>query len=150
MIRIAKEIGAEKFYTNGGSGQFLIHGEEAAREFGQRIQQEYNKETWGGATITFALQELPETIPEQDIKTSKSVHPYLRLLQFRLLCVKGYPHQEREVLPAHPLMRLCDACGKRYAEDKYEMEDRDPDDQERRYCSVCLRKRTEDHDIDKD
>src|SRR5437868_13306008 len=48
MKRIAGEIGAEKVYTNGGSGLFLIHGDEkAAQEFGQRIQQEYGKETRG-------------------------------------------------------------------------------------------------------
>src|SRR2546428_6934936 len=63
MRRIAKEVGAEKVYTNGGSGQFLIHGDEAAaREFGQRIQQLYQKQTRAGASISLAIQQIPETI----------------------------------------------------------------------------------------
>ncbi len=147
MARVAKAVGAEKIYANGGSGQFLIHGdEEAAREFGQRIQQVYREETGNSASITFALQEIPETIAEQGIETNPELHPYLRLLQYRLLYAKGYPHQESEVLPSHPLMRLCDACGTHYAEDIYRGEGPDPEDQERRYCNVCLRKRSEDHD----
>lgn len=147
MIRIAEEVGAEKIYANGGSGQFLIYGnEEVAREFGQRIQQVYREQTGGGASITFALQEIPETITEQGIKTNPELHPYLRLLQYRLLHAKGYPHQESQVLPSHPLMRLCDACGTSYAENIYKGESADPEDQERRYCNVCWRKRSEDHD----
>jgi len=146
MTRIAQEVGAEKVYANGGSGQFLIHGdEETAREFGRRIQQVYQDRTSGGASITFALEEIPETIPEQGIETNPDLHPYLRLLQYRLLHEKGYPHQESEVLPSHPLMRLCDACGIHYAEDTYKGEGSDPEDQERRYCNICLRKRSEDH-----
>ena len=147
MIRIAEEVGAKTIYANGGSGQFLVYGdEEAARAFGQRVLQAYRDETRGGASITFALQEIPETIPEQDIETNPQLHPYLRLLQYRLLHEKGYSHQESEALPSHPLMRLCDACGMRYAENKYKGESPDPEDRERRYCNVCLRKRSEDHD----
>src|SRR5438094_7390130 len=58
MIHLAQEGGAETIYANGGSGQFLINGdEETARKFGQRIQQAYRERTGGGASITFALQE---------------------------------------------------------------------------------------------
>lgn len=148
MTRIAKEFDTYTVYTNGGSGQFLIYGDkEAASEFAQRIQQAYRKQTNGGASVTFAMQEIPETIPEEGIETNPELHPYLRLLQYGLLHAKGYPHQENAVLPSHPLMRLCDACGTRYAEDKYKGEGSDPEDQERRYCTVCLKKREEDHRI---
>ncbi len=71
----------------------------------------------------------------------------MRLLHYRLLQAKGCPHQDLEVLPSHPFMRLCDACGIRYAEDRYEGKSSDPDDQERRYCKVCLKKRDEDYRV---
>ncbi len=141
-----KEFQAKGIYANGGSGLFLIDGDKTiAEKFGQRVQQEYRKETEGGASITFAVQEIPESI--QDIENNPDLHPYMQLLHYRLLQAKGYPHQDFEVLPSHPLMRLCDACGIRYAEDKYKGESPDPDDQERRYCKVCLNKRDEDHSV---
>src|SRR6266568_7362 len=147
MTSIAKkEFQAQEVYANGGSGLFLIDGDKTvAEKFGQRVQQEYRKETEGGASITFAVQEIPESI--QDIENNPDLHPYMQLLHYRLLQAKGYPHQDFEVLPSHPLMRLCDACGIRYAEDKYKGESPDPDDQERRYCKVCLNKRDEDHSV---
>ena len=147
-----KEFHAKTVYANGGSGLCLIDGDEQiAEKFGKRIQQAYRERTGGGASITFALQEIPETIPAQDIETNPDLHPYLRLLQYRLLHAKGYPHQEREVLPSHPLMRLCDSCGTCYAEDRYEdrykEESPDPRDQEQMYCQACLQKRFEDHQV---
>src|SRR5437588_3585775 len=48
MQRIAddKEFHARKVYTNGGAGLFLVDGDkEVADKFGQRVQQEYSKET---------------------------------------------------------------------------------------------------------
>ena len=75
MKRIAGEIGAEKVYTNGGSGLFLIHGDEkAAQEFGQRIQQEYGKETRGGASITLTV---PSPVPS--VFQSERVLPSLAM-----------------------------------------------------------------------
>src|SRR5258708_15989037 len=71
------------------------------------------------------------------------------MLQNLLLQEKGYPHQDFKVLPSHPVLRLCDACGIRYAEDKYKGESPDPDDRERRYCKVCLNKRDEDYGVRK-
>jgi len=148
QVAEVKEFHAKIVYANGGSGLCLIDGDEQiAEKFGQRIQQSYRERTGGGASITFALQEIPETIPEQGIETNPDLHPYLQLLQYRLLHAKGYPHQEIEVLPSHPLMRLCDACGTHYAEDIYRGEGSDPEDQERRYCNVCLKKRGEDYKV---
>src|SRR5260370_22553567 len=45
-------------------------------------------------------------------------------------------------------MRPCDSCGIQYAEDRYtSSEDRDPDEQNKRYCNVCLAKREEDRKV---
>ncbi|MEO6891352.1 MAG: hypothetical protein ABI324_20390 [Ktedonobacteraceae bacterium] len=147
MIQAADAVGAKIIYANGGSGQFVLQSEEALKNFAQRIQHAYREQTRGGASIAVATQEIPTTIPDEGIESNPELHPYLRLLQYRLLQAKGYPHHDSAVLPSHPLMRLCDSCGTRYAQDKYKGEGRDPEDQERRYCAVCLQKRREDYEI---
>ncbi|MBA2287410.1 MAG: hypothetical protein H0W02_18210 [Ktedonobacteraceae bacterium] len=147
MIHAADAVGAKIIYANGGSGQFVLQSEEALKNFAQRIQHAYREQTRGGASIAVATQEIPATIPDEGIENNAELHPYLRLLQYRLLQAKGYPHHDSAVLPSHPLMRLCDSCGTRYAEDKYKGEGSDPEDQQRRYCTVCLRKRREDYEI---
>jgi hypothetical protein len=55
----------------------------------------------------------------------------------------------REVipLPAHPLMRSCDACGQRPAERKDRDEANDPVTRDNRYCRVCGAKRDEDDEV---
>ncbi len=146
MKRLAKEYNAKLVYTNGGSGMFLVEdSEEKAIDFGKAIQRTYLEKTDSGATISFAVQKIPDDI--DDVWHNKRVHPYMRLLYYRLLQNKGLSHQEIEVLPSHPFMRPCDACGVHYAEDKYQGKSADPDDQERRYCGVCLKKRDEDHKV---
>lgn len=147
MIKLVGEYKATPVYTNGGSGMFLVgDSEERAREFARTIQRSYLEKTRGGATISFAVQKIPDDI--DDVWHDERVHPYMRLLHYRLLQDKGLPHQEIEVLPSHPFMRPCDACGVRYAEGKYEEHrSADPDDQERLYCGVCLEKRKEDHKV---
>jgi hypothetical protein len=144
MTRIAGEYKAELVYANGGSGMFVVEGdEEAAKKFGRAIQQTYLKQTHGGATISFDVQKIPEDI--DDVWNKREIHPYMRLLHYRLLQEKGSSHQEIEVLPSHPFMRPCDACGVRYAENRFESSD--PDDEERRYCGVCMKKREEDKNV---
>lgn len=151
MKRLADEYQAESIYTNGGSGMFLVQGDKnQAEAFARAIQQEYLKQTAGGATISFGVEEIPDSIqadsPEA-LKQDKRVHPYMRLLHYRLLLDKGRSHQDIEVLPSHPFMSPCDACGVRYAEDKYKGGSMDTDDQDRYYCNVCLEKRREDHKV---
>ncbi|HZS75773.1 MAG TPA: hypothetical protein VFA41_04105 [Ktedonobacteraceae bacterium] len=146
MDEVAKEYKAELIYANGGSGMFLVPGDKnRAEAFARAIQREYLKQTGDGTTISFGVQEIPDSI--QDVWNDPALDPYMRLLHYRLLQNKGISHQEIEVLPAHPFMRPCDACGMRYAEDKYRGKSADPDDPERRYCGVCLRKRKEDHNV---
>ena len=53
--------GGQKVFANGGAGLFLIDGDEArAEEYGQHIQSKYRKNSDGGASITYAVQELPD------------------------------------------------------------------------------------------
>lgn len=146
MKRLADQYNAKRVYTNGGSGMFLVEdSEERARDLGKAIQRIYLEKTESGATISFAVQRIPDDI--DDVWHDKRVHPYMRLLHYRLLQAKGSSHQKIEVLPSHPFMRPCDACGTRYAEKRYTGPSADPDDQERCYCAACLGKRAEDHDV---
>jgi len=143
---------AEKVYTNGGSGLFLITGDASvAREFGLRIRQAYQEETCDGASITFVVQELPETVKDawQD-----DIHETLELLRYRLAERKSSrlgesTENDHVAFPSHPFLYTCDACGSRYAEDKDRYEPLEEALREHYYCAVCLAKRTEDHDIKK-
>jgi hypothetical protein len=138
-----KSFKAEKVYANGGSGMFLIEGDrEAAEKLGRLIQKEYANQTKGGATISFAVQELPDGVDpwKGDIKD------ILDLLNLRLLTAKTKP-QDILTLPSHPFMRPCDSCGSQYAENKDLKGTRDPVDERKRYCESCLAKRKEDEAV---
>src|SRR5437660_3197530 len=87
-----KQFGAEKVYANGGSGMFLIKGDrEAAEEFGRLIQKEYTNRTKGGATLSFAVQELPKEIDDPWHDTTGKMQKILDLLNLRLLAEKAVP-----------------------------------------------------------
>ena len=135
---------AKVVYTNGGSGLFLIEGDEQAAEaFGRSVQKEYSRETEGGASISFAVQKLPDDINPW---TDEKIRDYLKLLNHRLIQNKETP-PHITTLATHPLMRPCDSCGIQYAEDKDEIDDADPADRDKRHCSVCLKKRKEDNRV---
>jgi hypothetical protein len=135
---------ATTVYTNGGSGLFLIEGDEQAAEaFGRSVQKKYSQKTKGGASISFAVQKLPDNInPWADEK----IRDYLELLNYCLIQKKETP-AHITTLATHPLMRPCESCGVQYAEGKDRSEDEDPIDQDKRYCSVCLTKRKEDSNV---
>lgn len=139
MDSVARDFKAKTVYTNGGAGLFLIDGDKAvAEKFGQRIQQEYYDQTNGGASISFAVQEIPEgKNPDDDLWDT------LELLNYGLLEEKASP-PNFITLASHPFMRTCDSCGVQYAEDKDVVEGQDLVDQEKRYCNVCRAKRQED------
>lgn len=148
MPKIAEEeFHARTVYANGGSGLFLIEGDkEVAEEFGQHIQQRYSEVTQGGASITFALEQIPDSVqdPWRD-----DIWDTLELLRYGLAKKKASP-SEIAAFPSHPLLHLCDACGIRYAEQKDTGKARDEAGQDRRYCAVCKTKREEDGDVKKD
>ncbi|MGH2498446.1 MAG: Cas10/Cmr2 second palm domain-containing protein [Ktedonobacteraceae bacterium] len=136
-----KEFHATPVYTNGGAGLFLVDGDkEVAKKFGQRIQQAYNRETVGGASITFAVEEIPSNIQDA---WNDDIWDTLELLRYKLAKKKNIP-PDISTLPSHPFLYLCDACGTRYAERKDYDEARDEISRDRRYCEVCIAKRRED------
>ncbi len=165
MRKIAEkpEFKADTVYTNGGSGLFLVDA-SVARTFALNIQQEYRSLTKGGASITFAIQELPTTIQDRKTAWEADISGSLRLLRYRLtekklswLAVRSEPGGEAAALQfelndpipfaSHPFMRPCDGCGQYYAEGQ----DRHPPAGEavgdHLYCDICLAKREEDYDV---
>lgn len=143
MHRIAddKEFHATPVYTNGGAGLFLVDGDkEVAKKFGQRVQQAYSEETKGGASITFAVAEIPANIQDAWID---DIWDILELLRYKLAKKKNIPPGV-STLPSHPFLHLCDACGTRYAARRDYDEARDEISREKRYCEVCIAKRRED------
>ncbi|GCE09300.1 Cas10/Cmr2 second palm domain-containing protein [Dictyobacter aurantiacus] len=134
-------------YTNGGQGLFVVSADNAhtvAEDFGQRIQKKFSEETRGGASITYALQDLPANLPDT-INALKRIDlaDYFKLIQVQMDFKKGSP-ADTVVLPSHPLMRPCDACGIRYAAEKG-AEKNEPEDLY--YCQSCREKQEEDHRI---
>lgn len=143
MLDLANKFGTKEVYANGGSGMFLIEGDhDKAERLGQQIQREYIEQTKGGATISFAVQELPEGIDPWNDNTGE-MQKILELLNLRLLTAKVHP-QETRVLPSHPFMRPCDSCGTQYAENRDVGENDNLDEQRKRYCEACRTKRVED------
>src|SRR5690348_12357834 len=99
MKRLAEDYKAKPVYINGGSGMFLVEGdEEKAIDLGKAIQRAYLAKTDKGATISFAVQKIPDDI--DDAWHDEKLHPYMRLLHYRLLQEKGSSQQEIEVLPS--------------------------------------------------
>ena len=133
---------AKEVYANGGSGLFLVDSDKA-HQFGQGVQQAYSKHSKGGASITYAVQELPDNIFEQGTDFPESdIKDELDMMRLLLREAKVRP-STLLTLPSHPLMRPCDACGVEYAVDKSE----DEDEQDALYCAICLEKRWEDRDV---
>ncbi len=136
---------AEKVYANGGSGLFLINGgEEEATMFGQAVQRIYNNETVGGASITFAVQEIPDDV--QDVWHDPNIWPSLELLRYKLTAEKNIA-ADIIALPSHPYLTYCEACGKEYAERKDHRQDLDDDNLEGYYCNICWMKHLEDSKV---
>jgi hypothetical protein len=141
-----KEFHAIPVYTNGGAGLFLLDGDkEVAEKFGQRVQEAYSKETEGGASITFAVEELPGNIQDA---WNDDIWDTLELLRYKLAEKKNIP-LSINAPPSHPFLHLCDACGTRYAAKRDLDEARDEISRERRYCEVCIAKRREDDKVKK-
>ncbi len=145
MKRVAQnEFHAEIVYANGGSGLFLVDGDkEVAEKFGQRLQQEYLQRTKGGASLTFAVQEIPDRVQDA---WNEDIWDTLELLRYSL-AEKKSSSPDSIALPSHPFLRLCDACGTRYAEKMDPDEAGDAASRDRRYCIVCMTKRIEDGDV---
>lgn len=138
----ATSYGAVPIYTNGGSGLFLIDAEKA-ESFGEEIQKQYREVTGGGSSITFVILDLPDGAPDnlEELMNYDLKEP-LELLRYRLREKKNSP-SDVVSFPSHPFMRLCDACGVRYAhgEVKEQVEVQDPGEGDGLYCISCIKKR---------
>ena len=147
MERLGKKFGAQKVFANGGSALFLLTSDEKeAERFGWRVQQEYYAQTGGGAMLAFAAQRILEDV--QDVWTD-DIHNSLDLLHYRLE-EAAHSLPDVMVLPSHPLLHPCAACGVNYAEGWDDSERNDPAVSGNRYCSVCLKKRDEDEAVKDD
>jgi hypothetical protein len=145
-LSFKSDFSMEQVYANGGSGLFLVNDDEKhAEEFGRAVQQKYREITRGGASITFAVQPLPD---DRD-PWHGDIQSWLHLLNYRLVMAKMCP-VETTALPSHPFLRPCSACGVQYAEEKDNSGDADPGEQDKRFCRVCIKKRTEDDKIKQD
>lgn len=138
--------GAEKIYANGGSALFLVDTEKAEL-FGRTVQQRYRERTGNGASITYAVQPLPDIYDTYDIpKIMDAEIPEVLELLNRRLQVAGASNADPIALPSHPFLTPCSSCGVVYAEEAQPDPD-DPENPDNRYCRVCVRKRREDHTI---
>jgi hypothetical protein len=142
--RSFKDAQIHPIYTNGGQGLFVVIADNAnqiATGFGKRVQKEFMQTTRGGASVTYVIQPLPDDLPDE-IGALKGwdLSTYFSLLRIQMEITKGTP-SDTIALPSHPLLRQCDACGIRYAEEKV-IENDKPDDQF--YCLSCREKQKED------
>lgn len=171
-VEIAKSFEAIRIYAHGGSALFIVDSLQA-ESLGKAVQQLYQQETGGGASITYAIQPIPGygTQNAEKLDGGVTMAEVLKLLRLRLRLAKDSLHinmqkplgdnaqQDDEVLaqiaaqddmlahialPSHALLCTCESCGVAYAQDQ---DPNDPDDGEDRYCRVCLRKREEDRDV---
>ena len=152
MVNKAKQSGAETIYANGGSALFLIDTDKA-ESLGKEIQNLYRERTGAGASITYAIQPIPEALAQAPDIKAVEMPEVLELLRYRLRMAKdGQPAngpqrqsgvKDAIMQPSHPFLCTCTSCGVAYAEDTW-LDNEDPDEPEGRYCRVCLIKRAED------
>ncbi len=166
-VKIANAFGASKIYANGGSALFIVDTKHA-EALGTAAQRLYHEETGGGASITYAIQAIPDS-DTQDVMTARKLNgnitmaDVLKLLRLRLRLAKdslqmhmlpGDATPQDDVLghislPSHSLLCTCESCGIAYAEG-LEPDPDDPIDGERRYCRVCIGKRREAKNVKND
>lgn len=157
------DFSATKIYANGGSALFLIDSGKA-ESLGKAAQKLYYDATGGGASITYAIQSIPDN-DSQNLMTATKLNEdvemsaVLEMLRARLRLAKDGqqadrsqddPRQENAAdvitLPSHPLLCTCNSCGVNYAEEILKDPD-DTDEPEDRYCRVCAKKRNEDQAV---
>ncbi len=158
-IQFCREKGIDRdtrdtIYLNGGSGLFLLMtGEETAKEFGKRVQKRYREASYDGASITYVVHELPQSLPDdREVLLNMDLRTEFEILHYRLREAKGNsPDLDVITLPSHPFMRSCDSCGINYAEYKEagysDQEDLDISDDFGHYCAICHKKQRKDNDI---
>lgn len=145
-IAKATDPGAETIYANGGSALFLVDTAKA-EQLGQAVQKCYRERTGGGASITYAVQPLPDIYDTRSIAEimSAEIPDVLKLLSRRVQ-IAGVSHTNPIVSPSHPFLAPCSSCGVVYAEE-IQLDSDDPENPDNRYCRVCLEKREENRKV---
>ncbi len=78
-------------YANGGGGLFVVDFDDrqAADRFGHDVQRQYRERTEGGASITYAVQHLPDEIRvieggdyTEHLVDDRRITPHLELLRW--------------------------------------------------------------------
>jgi hypothetical protein len=161
----SEDFKATTIYANGGSALFLINSDKAEL-LGKAVQKLYREETGAGASITYAIQDIPDTYLSQPQGIMTVEMPeVLELLRYRLRLAKdgqhtNNSHKQRDTntsqeqhsaggyiaLPSHPFLCTCNSCGIAYAEDT-RLDNDDPEEPEGRYCRICVGKRDEDKEV---
>ena len=86
-------------YANGGSGLFLVS-TDSIDKIRQQIHSEFHNKTFGGATVTFAVQDIPDSINDPEHEEIENV---LELLRCRLREAK-----DSQLLQDHmPFLHMC-------------------------------------------
>jgi hypothetical protein len=142
VANISPRIEVDPIYTNGGSGLFVVD-EKDADEFGERVKWIYREMSGGRASVTVAVQNIPNSseIPLAKLKECNLLHE-LDLVKYRLIEEKGSP-PPTIALPSHPFMRHCSSCGVEYAE----VESLEAEEAGTFYCASCRGKQKEDSDV---
>lgn len=152
---------AQVIYAHGGSALCLVDADQReAEKLGQAVQLLYHDRTGGGASISYAVVELPDA-GKQDLLKARhlsdgvTMTDVLDLLRTRLNLAKDSPEPlptspawnepTAAVLaqPAYVLLSPCNACGTGFATDIWS----EPDEEEIICCESCLSKRVEDKSI---
>lgn len=134
-IETERLVPGAKIFSNGGSGLFVLDGADAAEDAIQAVEQLY-RSTTHGATITGALVEVPQliTLPQDE---DVDIATELAVLRYRLRACKDAARPTAAHV-AHPLFRVCEACGASYAQTGGGGE---------AICPACRAKREEDEQI---
>ena len=147
MRKYAEQYGAKIIYANGGSGLFLVPTQQATA-YGQHVQRAFQKETGGGASVTYVIEPLPEHV--QSVENTADLTDTFQLLQLHLQEMKMHPPTSL-ALTAHSFMRVCDACGVAYASPEDEEGKRnvvrDPGEENEQFCLSCQWKRDRDRRV---
>ncbi len=145
MVAVAHECGIKDdaiIYKNGGSGLFVVD-EKKAGEFGERVKRAYREKSGGRASVTVAVQDIPDSSESTiaDLK-ERDLLRELDLLKYRLIEEKGSP-PPAFALSSHPFMRHCSSCGVEYAQEEYHEAGED----DAFYCASCIDKQDEDRQV---